>query len=355
MENLIKMIKKLPPENKRLFRRIFRVEEVTGKLVIPKSLQNYVKTSFGGLQQVEKQKIVKIINIVTGESSIFNEIRGLRKIEAKSEVGLPKDEMVERKKECFFCNPLDKTPEDVFGRVKGKYCITASNLAKYAEFHAIVVFNRHNPLKFSLEEFSDYFQTSLRWFKEANKVDEKAIYPFFIWNCLWKAGASIIHGHAQITLTRKPHQKVESLRKNIKKYREKYGSEYFEDIFKIHSFLGLGSCLENVKVIVYLTPLKEKEIMVFSKNLNEKFMEVLYKILDYYLKIGVESFNLCIFMPPLKSVKGWEKFPYIARILDRGRLETKTSDIGGMEIYASNIVSTNLLNLAENLKNYFSL
>ena len=57
MENLIKMIKKLPPENKRLFRRIFRVEEVTGKLVIPKSLQNYVKTSFGGYNKLKNKKL----------------------------------------------------------------------------------------------------------------------------------------------------------------------------------------------------------------------------------------------------------------------------------------------------------
>ena len=41
----------------------------------------------------------------------------------------------------------------------------------------------------------------------------QARYPFFLWNCLWRSGASILHGHAQMTLTREMHYaRVESWR-----------------------------------------------------------------------------------------------------------------------------------------------
>ena len=36
---------------------------------------------------------------------------------------------------------MEGTPEDVFGRIRGRHCITASNVAKYDGFHAVVIFD----------------------------------------------------------------------------------------------------------------------------------------------------------------------------------------------------------------------
>ena len=52
----------------------------------------------------------------------------------------------------LFSNPYENTPEDVFGRVIGKHCVTASNIAKGDGLHGLVIFNEFNPLHFSREE-----------------------------------------------------------------------------------------------------------------------------------------------------------------------------------------------------------
>ena len=53
-------------------------------------------------------------------------------------------------------------------------------------------------------------------------------------------------------------------------------------------------------------------------------------------KFGVESFNVGWYLPPMDG-SDWE-LPVIARIVDRGKLSSRTTDYGGMEIYAGDIV-----------------
>jgi hypothetical protein len=45
-------------------------------------------------------------------------------------------------------------------------------------------------------------------------------------------------------------------------------------------------------------------------------------------------------LPPLASTpESWAGFPVVVRIVDRGSLETRTSDIGGMEMFAESVVA----------------
>ena len=90
-----------------------------------------------------------------------------------------------------FCEPELNTPEDVFGRIRGRHAITASNIAKYDGFHGVVIFEEHDPLAFTADSVQDAIDVSKQWFQKCHEIDDSAIYPLVMWNCLWKSGASI--------------------------------------------------------------------------------------------------------------------------------------------------------------------
>ena len=55
-------------------------------------------------------------------------------------------------------------------------------------------------------------------------------------------------------------------------------------------------------------------------------------------------------LPPLiADGNDWRRFPPHARLVDRGDPANKTSDIGGMELYAASVVAADPFLLAEAL------
>ncbi|MBI2845958.1 MAG: hypothetical protein HYX86_05370 [Chloroflexi bacterium] len=348
--NLPNLLETLPSE-KELFSRIFSLAASRGYLEAPLEMHPWIEKHFGSVGAVREQNILKVTNLITGEGALFNELRSRRPMEAPDSGNLR--EIIEKSRGCPFCTPLTGTPADTFGRIQGQYSITASNIAKYDGFHGLVIFHEHDPLKFSREEVADYLETALAWAKRAHQEDREARYFFFMWNSLWKAGASIIHGHAQVALTTQmPYPKVEALRQSIVEYREKYGADYFQDLFRIHSWLGLAWQTNKARIIVYLTPLKEKEILILAPNWNEDLAAAVYEVLDSYLqRLGVVSFNLAIIMPPLSSDSlDWTGFPVLARLVDRGDPLNRTVDVAAMELYAASVISSDPFAVARALK-----
>ena len=251
-----------------------------------------------------------------------------------------------------LANPLKDTPEDTFGRIYGKHSVTASNIAKYEGLHGIIIFNNYNPLDFSREEVIDYLDTGWKWAQKAHQLDPSAKYYFFLWNSLKKAGASLAHGHAQVVLGRGSHYaKIEALRHAALRYKTDFGSDYFDDLYQIHADLGLAIEKEETKILAYLTPIKEKEILLFSPGLNHSFKDSVYEVLACFRdKMYVTAFNVGIATPPLDSTpEEWSNFPVIARIVDRGYPWDGSSDFGTMELYAASIISSDPFQVAKAL------
>ncbi len=334
---LDKMVEQLSRDSRGLFNRLYSFEISTGSLEIPEEMENWVKKRFGSVERVENQRIVSIKNKFTGEHSLFNKLRTDRPVEAKSVIEL--NELKEKEK-CLFCNPERQTPADVFGRIKGKYCITASNIAKYDSFHSLIIFNEHNPLEIKKEWIEDYLKTAELWFEEVSKSDvEKELRKFFMWNCLWRSGASIIHGHIQLTAVEERYGKLEVLEKAAADYKREFNSSYIEDLYKVHKSLGLASENKGDRILFYLTPVKEKEIFVISKaRKSDDMADTIYKLLRSYLNMGVQSFNLAIFQ--------LEDY-HIVKLVDRGSLGNRNSDIGAMELYAASVISSDPFKLAQ--------
>lgn len=351
--DLAEMVDALPAQERALSGRIFRVITTTGSLVAPPSMNEWMERQFGSLEAVCNQRIVRVTNLVTMEGAIFNALRSMRPRETTSEAS-DLDKMVMQAAGGPFCHPERNTPEDVFGRIRGRHCTTASSVAKFDGFHGLVIFDQHNPLDFSVETISDYLDTGLAWARKVHQTDSQAKYFFLVWNCLWRGGATILHGHIQVTMASAMHYaKIEHLRRAALDYQERYGSNYFEDLYSLHSALGLTAQMGNVGVLAYLTPIAKDEVLLISKELDQDLKDSVYQVLWRLTHLlGVRSFNLALCMAPIGPVEeDWEHFPVIVRLIDRGDLASKTCDLNGMSLYASSVISSDPFELAAFLRN----
>jgi hypothetical protein len=332
-----------------LFDRIFHLETAAGRLAVPNSMERWVEEVFGGVARVRVQQIVKVTNLITLDGALFNPIRGVRPTDL-----VPDEDVygaIEETRGGPFCHPEALTPEDIFaegveGRVRGRYCVTASNIAKYDGYHGLVIFDEHNPLCITVDRVRDYVRTALQWAKRAHNADREAKYFFLMWNCLWKGGASIVHGHMQVALGRGLHYaRVEHWRRQALLYRLAHGDNYFDDLYRVHAALGLGRHTGETRVIASLTPVKEKEVLLISPSRwvdHDDFLSAIGDVLQACIqRLGVQSFNLALYQRPIDATQeDWDGFPAMVRIVDRGDLHVRTTDVGCMELYGSSVIST---------------
>lgn len=341
----------LPAAEQALFRRIFHVTAGKARLVVPDLMAEFVQSRFGSLEAVSEQTIVKVTNLITLDATIYNSLRAARPRDTLASPIPP--EIGEGETGDPFCSPLEQTTEDTFGRVRGVHSVTAANLVPFEQFHSVVIFDRHNPLDFTEETVSDALDTALAWARLAHCADKEARYFFLFWNCLWRAGGSRVHGHMQATLGRDMHHaQVEALRRAALLYRLGHGADYFEDLCAVHETLGLAAHVGDARILAYLTAKKEKEVWVVSEQLGDSFRHALYEALRAYVhELGVRSFNMALLWRPIDTApEDWSGFPVIARIVDRGDLNSRVSDIGAMELFGTSVVSSDPFSIGEALR-----
>jgi len=120
-----------------------------------------------GMSEDNRQDIVQVRNRVTEDVAWFN---ARRKQKPQQFVRAQRDQERAQASSspCDFCEPHWRTltAQDVFGRIEGDHCVTASNLFKYVAPYQGLVFlkHKHEALDFSLEELMDYLNVSARWF-----------------------------------------------------------------------------------------------------------------------------------------------------------------------------------------------
>jgi hypothetical protein len=392
----------LPAPERTACERLFFVERAHGRAVIPPEMEAWVRRSFGSQDAVREQTIVRVVNRLTLESALLNPLRALR-----PSGGVASDEQLEQwiaselAGHDSFADPLRETTADPFGRIVGRYSVSASNVAKYDGWHGLVVFGEPHPLRFGREHLADYLDVALRWVQAAHAHDPGAIYPVITWNCLPKSGATIVHGHMQVSLARGMHYaRPELWRRAAERYAAETGGDYFADLFAAHRALGLALCDEpGLRAFVHLTPLRNREVVLFADlaegrqetgdprpetrdprpetrdprsgllssvsrllspvsyllspvSLAEKLAAALYPILRALIDgQGVRALNLALALPPLApTAERWEGFPALARVADRGAALTTRNDWGAMELYASGSVTADPFEVAALLK-----
>ena len=151
--HLADLVAALPPGERALFSRLFHVSTTVGEVVPPESMFAWIEKQFGSVEAVRKQRIVKVTNLVTLEATLYNELRARRPMEAPATGDL--ESTIESSRGDPFCRPLELTPSDSFGRIRGEHCLTASNIAKYDGFHGVIIYDEHHPLRFSRASMAD--------------------------------------------------------------------------------------------------------------------------------------------------------------------------------------------------------
>jgi hypothetical protein len=149
--------------------------------------------------------------------------------------------------------------------------------------------------------------------------------------------------------------KIEALRRAIEHYRQQHGSAYLDDLWRVHAALGLGHERHGCRVLVHLTPIKEKEVLVVGQAVDEPFVRAIHDVLRCYIDaLGVVSFNLVLYQPPIgPAPESWADFPVVVRLVDRGDPINRTSDFGSMELYASSVIASDPFKVADALRESF--
>ena len=75
------LVDTLPVGARALVDRIYRVTSADGRLRTPAEMVSWVEQTFGPLDRVETQRIVRVSNLVTGEGTLFNELRSRRPVQ----------------------------------------------------------------------------------------------------------------------------------------------------------------------------------------------------------------------------------------------------------------------------------
>src|SRR2546428_4561002 len=336
-------IASLDPETRAAAERIFSVTTTVGRLDPPVEMREWITKQFGSVDAVIAQTVVRVTNLVTFEGALFNDLRARRPAEVKG--GADTRETIEKARGDPFCHPETGTPADTFGRIKGAHGITASNVAKYDGYHGVLVFDDHDPLVPMTDDvIRDRLATARGWAQAAHDDDPAAPYYFLMWNCLWRAGGSIVHGHMQMTTTREMHYpKVERLRRASLEYGARYGRDYFDDVWLVHEALGLGVTVDGARIFATLTPVKERELVVFGvPGADERTIAAgVSAALAALRALGVPAPDPALYVRPLVADGAdWRRFPAIARLVDRGDPGNRTCDIGSMELYAASVIAS---------------
>jgi len=354
--NLPMLIAALPDDLRIAVDQIFYIEVSHGQLMPPPTMGAWIIKHFGSLAAVREQAVLSIVNRLTLEGALFNPLRARRPAGTQGSAADLEHWIADELSDDMFAQPLRDTPADPFGRISGRYCITASNIAKYDSWHGLVVLQEPHPLHFEQEHIRDYLDVALRWIRAASMHDPQARYPLITWNCLPKSGATIIHGHWQIAIARgMPYVRVEAWRRAMLQYRIEAGRDYLADLAAIHLALGLDLGLLGVEAFTHLTPLRNREVVIMASNSVENIQhlaDAIYAVLRRLIdRLGVQSFNMAIALPPLgPTTESWQGFPILVRIGDRGSALTNRNDLGAMELYGTGVISADPFEVAEGLR-----
>jgi len=356
--DLPQLIEALPADDRKRARDLYDASVVSGRLITPPELHDWVIAQFGSVEAVEEQQIVRVTDRWSHDGAIFSPLRGKRPQAPATESTFRR--LVESTVGDEFCHPETGTPADTWGRIRGRRTITAANTAKYEARHGVVIFDRHDPLAFDTETVVDLLEVGREWAERGRAEDPDASAYLLIWNGGPRAGGSIVHGHAQVTLGRGPYPRVERARRAANSYAAAAGGSYYADLVSVHRALGLVVAeADGVAIFPTLTPVKERELLVIGQpGMDERepafSSAVAHALLAYRDVLGVRAFNLALHRPPidarLATADGWEAVPPVAHIVDRGDPDSHSSDIGAMELYAAPVVGADPFAVANALR-----
>ncbi len=334
----------LPDAARRRVERLFEIRRAVAHTDPPPAMAAWLTEHFGSVDAVREQRIIRVLDRVTLEGTVFAPLRARRPIDGGG--ADPADERLAAEIAATvgdpFCSVEDGTPAADWGRVRGAHVTSGANAAAYDANHGVLVFDAHDPLAFDAAEVADLLALGRRWADAVRSADPAADRYLLIWNCLWRAGGSVIHGHAQVLLGHdRHHARLERWRRDAAAYAAGTGDGYLDDLLAAHRDLGLAIDLDGATLIASLVPVKERELWLVAQpgvdDLDQRFRTAVGRAVAAYRDtLGVRAFNLALWRPPLDEP--WPELRPLVRLVDRGAPFVRPSDIAAMELFASPVV-----------------
>jgi len=137
---------------------------------------------------------VQVTDLLSGESTHYNPLRALRPqplgATAAGREWAVKE--VERtRKDCDFCQPLNYTAAETWGRVSLPGCVSSANVFRVAGPTTGIILSRtHSVLDVGPELLGEMLQCCQMWYRKVHETDPGLLYPMLIWDVFPKAGAS---------------------------------------------------------------------------------------------------------------------------------------------------------------------
>lgn len=355
----------LSVEQRKVFHRIYELQSSEAPLdfhspeVRSFLAQERFKTDEDNLRQ---RRSLRIANIVLDEETLLNPLRANRPLQTApgNQIEVLKENNPER--DCDFCHPQERTPQDPFPAVESTNCLTIANALSYDAMHSLVIPKFvHNPDGITEEILKDMISTGNEWLRQANSYNPKARYPLAILNVLPRAGGSVFHPHLQVLLAEdRPYQKVEDLRRRMSDYQFYNDAPYLDQLAFASRGLGLVFDSGSAHIIFNLAPKKEKEVIIYGSDSsglpNGDLSKAVSDVIHWWKKdLGVTSYNMAMYMPPLGGCldRGdWCNFYPFIRLVERGKEGAATSDFGAMEIFGPSVVSADPIRLARSFAEY---
>ena len=291
-----------------------------------------------------------------------------KRVHQASAAGEPEEKKVFCEK-CFFCkgNIDSKTPEfperlKIGKRLKHGGAAIFPNLYPFAKYHAVCTLSENHCAglnEITPKNVEDALIASIDYLKAVYTNDKSAKFASINMNFMPPAAASIIHPHIQIICDSKPSSYEESCFEKSRKYYQKTGKNYFEDLAKVSKKRIIKSKKNSVWLAAYAPALANEVNGIFLKKGSffdlspedvKNMASEISGIFGALWKLGARSANMSIYSAPLsgKSIG----YTMHARIGTRPEMKSNYSaDKGFMEIFHEEpVISTIPEDVAANMR-----
>jgi galactose-1-phosphate uridylyltransferase len=222
----------------------------------------------------------------------------------------------ESAKNCFFCpERIESTarfPASLIpsGRLQAGEATLFPNIFALAAHHAVIAVSHAHwlpPGGFTPRLIQDAFLTAREYIATVFDADEEAAYATLNANYLFPAGASLLHPHFQVLVSRAPYTHQERLLRTCEGYLKENGSAYHTDLVATERRLAERYIAHtgDWHWLASYSPLAANEIIGvhlgdgdFSVMTDEQLAslaEGLAGVLRYYGQLGYYAFNFSLY------------------------------------------------------------
>jgi galactose-1-phosphate uridylyltransferase len=238
---------------------------------------------------------------------------------------------------CPFCPQRLDTETPVFDpdlvpsrRLRKNETVLFPNKSPFGEHHGVGILTEAHyvPMEAYREAtIRDSLLLTQDFFRRVRRRDASARFPVYVWNFLPPSAGSIVHPHVQVLLESRPAPIIEALREKCRRWLTKNGEPFWTSLRRREAEREERMILEkeDVSVLASFAPRGFREILLVLPGSGsladlepgqiDTFSWALVRLLRAYHAMGVGSFNLVTYSPPMHAPS--PGFPFHAKLIAR--------------------------------------